>query len=41
MTGPAQAVHFAPEGWDLSDAPTGLPAAFVSARPEEARHLRG
>ncbi|MFH0243199.1 hypothetical protein ACGRHY_12355 [Streptomyces sp. HK10] len=36
---PMQAVYFIPEGWDLSDALTGLPAAFASARPEVARHL--
>ncbi|MBN3932424.1 hypothetical protein IQ279_22865 [Streptomyces verrucosisporus] len=36
---PMQAVYFIPEGWDLSDALTRLPAAFASARPEVARHL--
>ncbi|MFE9172008.1 hypothetical protein ACFYNZ_21375 [Streptomyces kebangsaanensis] len=37
---PTQAVYFIPEGWDLSDALARLPAAFASARPEVARHLK-
>ncbi|UCM88932.1 hypothetical protein [Streptomyces marincola] len=36
---PTQAVYFVPEGWNLSDALTRLPAAFASARPEVARHV--
>ncbi|MDX3760133.1 MULTISPECIES: hypothetical protein [Streptomyces] len=37
---PTQATYFIPEGWDLSDALSRLPAAFAAARPKVARNLK-
>ncbi|RNG33574.1 hypothetical protein [Streptomyces botrytidirepellens] len=36
---PTQATYFVPEGWDLTDALSRLPAAFAAARPKVARNL--